>query len=270
MILRYILCVFAFISSLFCNEILLLKEYNDENLSGFVMSEKLDGIRGYWDGKRLMSRNGNDFNPPEFWTVNFPDFAIDGELWSGRGEFEKISSIVSSSKDKERWNEIKFMIFDVPDANGTLKERLGVLKSFLDKNPNEFIKIISQYEVSDKASAYSFLNEALSLGGEGIVLRKNDAPYERFRSSNALKLKPTNDSECEVIAINKGKGKNSGKMGSVTCKDESVTFKVGSGWSDDDRTNPPKIGDTITYEYRGLTKNGIPRFPTFLRYKKEF
>ena len=43
------------------------------------------------------------------------------------------------------------------------------------------------------------------------------------------------------------------------------TFKIGTGFSDAERRAPPKIGSVITYQFRGKTKNGIPRFASFLR-----
>ena len=53
------------------------------------MSEKLDGIRAYWDGVRLVSRGGK--------VIYAPPFALDGELWTKRSDFENISSIVRQS-----------------------------------------------------------------------------------------------------------------------------------------------------------------------------
>jgi len=60
--------------------LLLLKVYTDQNVTGWVMSEKLDGIRAYWDGKRLLTRSGKVIHAPDWFLKDYPPFAIDGEL----------------------------------------------------------------------------------------------------------------------------------------------------------------------------------------------
>lgn len=85
------------------------------------MSEKLDGVRAYWDGKRLISRQGHPFTPPADYTRNFPPYPIDGELYTSRGRFEQISAAVRS--DKSDWRGIKLHVFDVPKAAGNLYQR---------------------------------------------------------------------------------------------------------------------------------------------------
>lgn len=59
---------------------MLLKTYKDQNITGWVMSEKLDGIRAYWDGKQLLTRKGNAIHAPKWFSKNYPPFEIDGEL----------------------------------------------------------------------------------------------------------------------------------------------------------------------------------------------
>lgn len=40
------------------SDLMLLDTYENQDVQGWVMSEKLDGVRGYWDGKTLLSRQG--------------------------------------------------------------------------------------------------------------------------------------------------------------------------------------------------------------------
>ncbi|QKF69940.1 DNA ligase [Campylobacter hyointestinalis] len=251
-------------------EVMLLKEYNDENLSGWYASEKYDGIRAIWDGKNLKSRNDKIINAPKWWLKDFPSFAIDGELWSERGEFEFISSVVSSFDDKG-WENIKFMIFDVPNASGNLLERLDILREFLKQNPNKFIKIIEQKKLNSNEDAFAFLDDITNGGGEGVVVRNANAPYKKGRSGEILKLKKFKDSECKVVKLQSGKGKFKGLLGSLICVDifSNVEFKIGSGFSDEQRANPPQIGSIITYKYQSLTKFKKPRFPVFLRVRSD-
>ena len=246
-------------------ELLLLKTYKDQNISGWVMSEKLDGIRAYWDGEKLLSRNGVLIHAPEWFTKEYPPFAIDGELWSKRGDFENISSIVRQKTPDARWREIKHYIFEVPNASGTLFERLAFVES------NSVIKVLKQYPIKSNEHLQEFLKSIEAQGGEGVVVRDPNAAYISKRSDKALKVKNFEDDECEVIGYSEGRGKYEGVVGALECRLENgVEFKVGSGLSDAQRKNPPEIGDLITFKYQGLTKYKKPRFPVFLRlrYKK--
>nr|WP_314240275.1 DNA ligase [uncultured Campylobacter sp.] len=266
-------------------ELLKLSEYKGQNVGGWLVSEKLDGVRAYWDGRNLLSRNGKILAAPEGWSAHFPPFALDGELYTARGEFEKIQSIVMDKMPSATaWSEIKFYVFDVPEASGGLLERLSELEKFILQNPQagQNLKIIKQVKVKDNAEFEAFAEAVIAKGGEGAVVREPNAPYERKRSKNALKYKKFKDAECEVTAINAGTGKYVGLMGSVTCKalsaagsnlDEQIAsgvkFKIGSGFSDEERANPPKIGSIITYKYQNLTAKGVPRFPVFLRVRED-
>lgn len=248
-------------------DLMLLQSYDNQSVEGWVMSEKLDGVRGYWDGKQLFTRQGQRLSPPAFFTKGFPPFAIDGELFSERNQFETISSITKSFKG-DRWEKLKLYVFDVPDAKGNLLERLEPLKNYLAEHPTPYIEIIEQIPVRDKAHLYEFLAQVESLKGEGVVVRNPNVPYERKRSSQILKLKTAHDEECTVIAHHKGKGQFENVMGSLTCQNHRGEFKIGSGFNLNERENPPPIGSTITYKYRGLTNSGKPRFATYWREKK--
>ena len=266
-------------------ELLKLSEYKGQNVGGWLASEKLDGVRAYWDGRNLLSRNGKILAAPEGWSAHFPSFALDGELYTARSEFEKIqSTVMDKTPSIAAWSEVKFYVFDVPEAGGGLLERLSELKKFILKNPQsgQNLKIIKQIKVKDNSEFEAFAEAVIAKGGEGAVVREPNVPYERKRSKNALKYKKFKDAECEVTAINAGTGKYAGLMGSVTCKALSaagsssdgqiphgVKFKVGSGFSDEERANPPKIGSIITYKYQNLTAKGLPRFPVFLRVRED-
>lgn len=267
---QFLVSLIFFLQSLMAyasQDLMLLQSYDNQSVEGWVMSEKLDGVRGYWDGKQLFTRQGQRLSPPAFFIKGFPPFAIDGELFSERNQFETISSITKSFKG-DRWEKLKLYVFDVPDAKGNLFERLEQLKNYLAENPTPYIEIIEQIPVRDKAHLYEFLAQVESLKGEGVVVRNPHAPYERKRSSQILKLKTAHDEECTVIAHYKGKGQFENVMGSLTCQNHRGEFKIGSGFNLKERENPPPIGSTITYKYRGLTNSGKPRFATYWREKK--
>lgn len=265
----------ALLLCLFCNarELWLLQNFDskafEENAQNYLYSEKLDGIRAYWDGEALYSRGGKRLSPPSFFTQNFPPFAIEGELWSKRGDFEGIASIVKSSKNPKNWEKLKFYIFEVPCQKGGILQRLEVLESYLSTHPAPFIQIIPQLQVSDSKELMQKLDEITKLGGEGLVLRDKNESYYTGRSKKAMKLKAYLDRECKILSYTQGEGKFSSQVGSIICQDENKTFKIGSGMSEDFRKNPPKLGTIITYKYFGLTKKGLPKFPIFLRIREE-
>ena len=275
---------FAFGSGQGKLELLRLSEFKDQNVSGWLASEKLDGVRAYWDGENLLSRQGKKLNAPLSFTKNFPKFALDGELYAKELKFEEIqASVMDKLPDERAWSRLKFHIFDVPEASGGLLTRLEILAKFLKNEPNQNLIIIKQIKMRDNAQFLKFAEEIIAKGGEGAVVREPNAPYERKRSKNALKFKKFKDAECEVIAVNKGSGKYANFAGSLTCKalgskgdkekagepKEGTIFKIGSGLSDKNRQDPPKIGSIITYKFQNLTTNGKPRFPIFLRVRED-
>lgn len=263
--MKFIFLIFLF-SSLFASkpELLLLNKYNkDINISSWYMSEKLDGVRAYWDGEKLISRNGKVFSVPKFFIKKFPQMKLDGELWSKRGDFSHISSIVNRKNPHDGWSDLTYNIFEVPNSKGKLIERLSNIKV------SKYIKVIKQTKVKDKQHLDDFLQSIIKIGGEGAVVRDGSLTYYTGRNNNALKVKNYIDSECEVVGYNKGHGKYEGMIGSLSCRMENnQVIKIGSGLSDKQRENPPKISAIITFKYYGLTSKGNPRFPIFLRERK--
>ncbi|MFS6937693.1 DNA ligase [Neisseria animaloris] len=249
------------------SDLLLAQEYKNQNIINWAMSEKLDGVRAYWNGTQLISRQGYAFTPPPDYTRNFPPYPIDGELFSQRGQFEQISATVRSHSGN--WSNIKLHVFDVPQAKGNLHQRLAVLKQWLSQHPEAPITIIPQTPVRDINHAMKFLKVVEAKGGEGIMLRHPNKPYAIGRSPYLLKLKSKHDAECTVTKHHEGKGKYAGKLGALSCVNQHGEFRIGSGFKDADRNNPPAIGSIITYRYRGFTQKGTPRFPTFLRVRDD-
>ena len=262
--------VLYFIWSLFlCAEkpnLLLLKSYKEDvNVTGWLMSEKLDGIRAYWTGNKLISRSGKEFATPKWFIKDFPPFEIDGELWTKREDFEHISSIVNQQKPHDGWREITYNIFEVPHQEGSLIMRLEVLKKWLKKHPNSFIKIIAQEPCRDREHLKSRLKEVEALGAEGLVVRNPLALYIDKRTSEALKVKSFEDDECVVRGYTQGHGKFEELIGALICSWHGKVFKIGSGLSLEERRNPPALGSNVTFKYNGVTRYGKPRFPVFLR-----
>ncbi|CAA6820196.1 MAG: DNA ligase (ATP) (EC [uncultured Sulfurovum sp.] len=249
--------------------LLLLKSYNNEiNVTNWLISEKLDGVRAYWNGKKLVSRNGKVFAAPAWFVKDFPPFEIDGELWTKRGDFENVISIVNRQSPHEGWRNISYQIFEVPNQKGGLLERLDVLEKWLVKNPNKFIKVLPQKVCKGSEHLKEVLDEVERKGAEGLVVRESNALYIGKRSKSSLKVKSFQDDECVVNGYTKGKGKFEGLVGALLCEWKDRTLKIGSGLSLEDRKIPPVLDANITFKYNGLTKYGNPKFPVFLRVRK--
>ncbi|WP_371871803.1 DNA ligase [Neisseria lisongii] len=248
-------------------DFLLAKQYTTQDVTHWAMSEKLDGVRAYWDGNKLISRQGYAFTPPQGYTADFPPYPMDGELYSGRQQFEHISATVR--RHNSSWHDIKLHVFDVPAAQGNLYQRLAVLQKWLHAHPKAPIVIIKQIPVKNREHVFQYLKQIEALGGEGVMLRNPNLAYAGGRSDQLLKLKSIQDAECTVTRHYEGKGKNSGKLGAIGCKNQLGEFKIGSGFKDADRLNPPPVGSVITYRYRGFTKKGTPRFATYFRKRSD-
>jgi len=248
-------------------DILLPMVYEEDiDITNWLMSEKLDGIRGYWDGEKLLSKNGLTFNPPAAFTKNFPDFPIEGEIWGGRNMFEKSSSIVMKHTAHNGWLDLKFGIFDVPEAGGGFIQRLNMAIQWFKKHPSEYAFVITQKAVKGKNHLKEELLRIERLGGEGLIVRKPDSLYTIGRSAEILKVKSYYDMEAVVIEHIAGNGRNQGKMGSLLVElTDSSRFKIGTGFTDKERNSPPPIGAIITFKYYGFYKSGTPKFPSYLR-----
>ncbi len=240
--------------------------YRDQNVTGWFMSEKLDGIRGYWDGKRLLTKRGYRIVAPKYFIKNFPPFALDGELWIKRGAFEEVQSVVLDERVSLRWKEVTYNIFEVPNADGNFTQRLNRAKEWFKIHKNGYVKFIKQYKVRSKKHLYEYLRKVDNLGGEGVMIKEPERGYFTKRGSEILKLKSFKDAEATVIGINPGKGRFDGMMGSLLLEMKNgVRFRLGNGFRTSDRKEPPKIGDIVTFKYFGFTKNGKPKFASFLR-----
>lgn len=241
------------------------------DISHYWVSEKLDGVRAYWDGTRLISKAGNGFNAPAWFSAGFPNQAMDGELWISRNRFDEVSGIVRTYKPNEQdWQRVKFMIFDLPAAKGDFTARIKQMVEITRQTKSPYLKMISQFKVADTEKLDSLLKSVVAKGGEGLMLHRSNALYIVGRNANVLKLKQYYDSEAVVLKHIPGKGKYKNKMGALLVKNnEGVVFRIGSGFSDIERENPAKIGTVITYKYYGKTKNNKPRFASFMRIRQQ-
>jgi DNA ligase-1 len=240
------------------------------NPAGWWMSEKYDGLRAWWDGRKLWSRKGHLIHAPDYFLAELPrDIVLDGELWIGHGKFEETMSIVRSETPDERWNRIRYMVFDAPQAPGLFEERIQFLRATVSEG-NRFVRVVAQERCQGVTQLLAERDRVVRQGGEGVMLRQPESAYEAGRSSTLLKVKPYDDAEATVIAHEPGKGKDAGKLGALRVRaDDGREFSIGSGLTDADRDSPPPVGTIVTYRFQGLTAKGMPRFPSYLRVRRD-
>lgn len=253
---------------------ILLANVLSENVdpSAYLVSEKYDGVRATWDGKVLRFRSGRSVNAPAWFIAKLPADKLDGELWLKRGAFEQLSGTVRKAMPLDAdWQQIKYMIFEHPDGSGMFSERYARIREIVAKANWPQLIAVEQFRVADRAELKRKLAEVVNAGGEGLMLHLAEAPYVTGRSDVLLKLKPLEDTEAKVVEHLPGKGKYTGQMGALRLEMPSgKRFNIGTGFSDAVRKNPPAVGTTVTYTYRGLTRKGTPRFASYLRVREEF
>lgn len=235
-------------------------------VSDYLVSEKLDGVRARWNGKQLISRNGNVFASPVWFVSNFPEYTLDGELWLGRGKYQQTVSVVSRQQPHDGWRDLKFMVFDLPDSRQPFWRRYEQMKNIDDQSLSSYLNVITQQQIASHSQLMVLFDEVLSRGGEGLMLHHKDASYREGRSTQLLKLKKFDDAEAVLIAYKNGNGKYKNMVGSLRLRmGNGQEFYVGSGLSDALRADPPPLGSLITFRHQGFTDKGLPRFPVYLR-----
>ncbi|MBY0342202.1 MAG: DNA ligase [Rhodocyclaceae bacterium] len=243
----------------------------DVDLSAYWVSEKYDGVRGYWDGERLLTRGGEPIAAPDWFTSSLPKTALDGELWAGHGKFqETVSTIRQQTPDDQAWRRIRYMVFDLPGETGSFDERLARLRMLVPQLDLPWVQVVEQRKLADHKALHALLHETVRKGGEGLMLHRGASLYRAERSEDLLKLKLRDDAEARVVGHQPGKGKHAGRMGALLVEmPDGKRFKLGSGLSDEQRNSPPPLGSWVTYSYNGLNKSGIPRFARFVRVRSD-
>lgn len=252
--------------------ILLANVYRQQvDVSRYLVSEKLDGVRAVWDGQTLRFRSGKNIHAPAWFLAGLPKQPLDGELWLGRGGFDRLSGIVRRDvPDDTEWRDVRYMIFELPGGTGGFGERAEMIRQLVRQVNVPWLREIEQFSVVDRSSLKKRLEVVVQAGGEGLMLHLADAPYETGRSDVLLKVKPWQDAEAIVMGYEAGRGKHRGAMGALRLQmPNGHQFFLGTGFSDLQRRNPPAIGATVTYRYRELTTSGLPRFASFLRVREE-
>jgi DNA ligase 1 len=239
-------------------------------IGGWWMSEKLDGVRALWDGHQFLSRQGNVFHAPTWFTTSLPDVPLDGELWLARKAFQRTVSIVRRQDQSDLWREIRFQVFDAPDLAEPFERRLTYLSDCIKSRRPPYAQLLQHQLCRGVDHLQAELDRLSALGGEGLMLREPGSRYESGRSSTLLKVKRFHDAEARVIEHLAGSSRHRGRLGALLVQlPNGTTFSVGTGFTDTQRERPPAVGSLITFRYQELSDRGVPRFPSFVRTSSE-
>ncbi len=252
-------------------KVMLLTDWNGkDDLTGWLMSEKLDGVCAKWDGQKLWTRSGRQLNPPQWWTDRLPNFPLHGELWGGRGRFQSTSGTVRRTAEDKEWQNIRLAVFNTDwNEMAPFEQRIAMAAAVIHAlEPNTVAFIVAQRPIESMQQAMKWYQEVTAQGAEGIVMVNPQAPYIDGRSTHAQRHVPLTRREATVTGHQPGQGAHLGRMGALLVTAEingqQVNFRIGTGFSNKQRENPPAIGAVITVAHRGLTDSGVPRFPAFV------
>ena len=155
---------------------------DNDQPDSWLISEKYDGCRAYWDGSQLWTRGGNVINAPKWFTRDLPaDQQLDGEIWAGRGRFTEARLAVQYGTFTAA---CKFMVFDAPTAAGTWSKRMATVCTTSASEPVAF------HVATTRDDLFQEMLQVQSAGGEGLIIRRDDFDgYEASRTRNTLKVK---------------------------------------------------------------------------------
>lgn len=241
------------------------------DVSQYWVSEKLDGVRGRWDGHRLVTRSGMPIVTPEWFTAGWPKIALDGELWIGRGRFDEVSGLVrAGAGNQQAWWRVRFMVFDLPDHGGAFDRRVERMRVLIASAKVPWLQVVPQFRVANANELEIRLQQMVEAGAEGLMLHRGQALYRAGRSDDLVKYKLYQDAEARVMGHAPGKGKYTGMLGALIVRmPDGRQFRLGSGLTDAQRADPPPVGSLVTYRYNGLTSKGLPRFARFQRIRTD-
>jgi DNA ligase-1 len=243
---------------------------NAQDLTGWWLSEKLDGVRAYWDGKSLISRLGNRFHAPDWFLEGLPDIPLDGELWIGRKAFQRTVGIVRRQDQTDLWKQVRYLAFDAPGVAHAFEGRIAAIRAHIERYRPPYLAAHEHAVCTGLDQLRAELARVEGLGGEGLMVRQPESRYEVGRSLTLLKIKSFRDAEARVIDHLKGAGRHKGRLGALFVElADGTQFSVGTGFSDAEREAPPPVGSVITFRYQELSDGGVPRFPSYIGVRRD-
>ena len=160
------------------------QDFSGQHIVGWIASEKLDGIRGIWDGERLFTRNFRPIHAPSWFTDKLPSEPLDGELYIGIDTLSEMAGIVRRKQPRDKdWQRVKYCVFDMPAEKLGFTKRMEKLASLGVENIVPFTTITSENHLDE------MFQKVISAGGEGLMLRRSSSAYFGGRTDCLLKMK---------------------------------------------------------------------------------
>ena len=234
-------------------------------ITDYAAYEAVEGVPVYWDGDgRLLGEAETEYMPPAWFITGFPDTPLEGILTSKTPDVEQIRRIARSAEVEAGWRKLYFLAVDLPELNEPALTRQRELKRLIEAAKLPQLRTVRWQRFSDKDAFSLALNELYSSGGKGFVMRHVESSY-KVSADELLLVLPYDIGEAVVVDHRPGKGNFAGMLGGVEVTTAIFgKFRIGSGFSDAERRNPPPIGARIGFRYRGLTDTGKPKSPVYL------
>lgn len=223
---------------------------------------------------------------------------LDGELYCHGMTLPMIQAAVTKRKAKgkgdspihEKHKDIKYYIFELIDPNYLpTRKRFELLTNAYAEYLNDGYQsnnfVIVGYDIANSHEEIIALKtKYVEEGYEGAMIRHLEYEgmpedeyvkciYRHTRCVNLLKVKDFIDEEAKIIGVTDGRGCDEGlaifiildKRGNKLNVRPKANFEQRSLWY----RNPNKvIGKQYTFKYFDLSKDGIPRFPVGVAFRK--
>eukprot|EP00026_Physarum_polycephalum_P003033 Phypoly_transcript_03042.p1 GENE.Phypoly_transcript_03042~~Phypoly_transcript_03042.p1 ORF type:complete len:819 (-),score=106.58 Phypoly_transcript_03042:30-2486(-) len=226
------------------------------------ISEKYDGYRAFWhpEHESLYTRLGRKLKISYTLFSLFPKMYLDGEIWAGRGLFEKAMQTLKNS-ESNTWESVRFVVFDTfqfPGDEDGFENRINRL--FTDLSDNPFIIPITCVLCKNRQHMRDFLNNILVTEGEGIIMRKVESVYKKGRSNTLVKLKAVRDQEALCVGV---------LPDSYLLKlPNDITF-LATLKKEEKESEKPQKGDVVTFMFKYYSSNGQPNNAEILRVRRD-
>lgn len=259
---------------------------------------KLNGVRALFQKGNFQSRGEILWKPHFFPHLveqldEIKDYIgegiLDGEFYVHGWKLQRINSAVgvNNNNPNEDTPKIQYHVFDVVSPEYNFSRRwFNTFHVLGDAALGSVLPVPTAMCVNTNDMQMHF-ELYTKLGFEGIMLRP-DGPYEygehfservkhntEYRSKFLWKHKQWEDDEFFCVGTTDGEGKADIGIGAlVLCiggwapeTNGSITFKVGTGYSDEERVffkqNPP-LGKRVRVRFLCLSEDNIPLNPSFI------
>jgi DNA ligase-1 len=169
---------------------MLANRFSGQDVAGWWLSEKFDGVRAFWDGEVIRTRTWRAVAAPKWFTAQLPNgIALDGELWGGRGTFQLASELARFQRGNDSaWLQMRYAIFDAPTTDAVRVEQR--IERAAELARGDFAFAVTHRVCTSGSDALAAMREIVSGGGEGCVVKRPGSCYAFERSSDWLKIKP--------------------------------------------------------------------------------